>query len=326
MSTKSRHLERFMPYACDREGLVFRSVRVALDDEPRGELPSGSLLPATSSAWKTLRLSVALERRAALDRLLHPDERVDPPVALVLSVRCRATFLSLPHCIPHSDPTTDKYEVNVALRHDEVRGEVSITPHLVRTAPHAQSAGLASRKGAWLAKGDPWILHIDEAKPRPGNDLLILRKRFSEVPDIPPADHHNWFALQLDGASPRLFLNEEHTVLMTVLYDTSRRGKRAAVREALYDQISAAVWPALLLHAARAWHESEGDTYPWRENVLRLWAKRLFPDALDLDTSVVQLVSRALQNPADFSLEILAALQREDHVRHIQRLLEEVSP
>ena len=115
-------------------------------------------------------------------------------------------------------------------------------------------------------------------------------------------------------------------MLMTVLYDTSRRGKRAAVREALFDQIGAAVWPALLLHAARAWNESQGDTYPWQENILRLWAKRLCPDALDLDASVVQLTSRALQNPADFSLEILAALQREDQVCHIQRLLEEVSP
>lgn len=325
MSNKSRRLERFMPYSADRGGLVIRSVHVAVDDEPRGNLASDSPLGLGSRPWQTLQLRVALERTTALDQVLHPDELVDPPVAVVLAVRCRATFLSLSQCIQQPDPTAHKYEHTATLCHNELRGELTITPHLVRTKPHPRTAGLASRKGAWLANGEPWILHVDETKPRQGNDLEVLRKPFSEVPGIAPADRHNWFALQLDDASPRLFLNEEHPSIMTVLYDTTKRGKNAVLREALYDQISATVWPTLLLHAARAWSESDGDTYPWQVNILRLWSKRLRPDAHDLDVSVRELVQHALRNPAEFSLEINAAMQRDNQVRHIERLLTEVS-
>lgn len=325
MSNKSRHLERFMPYACDRGGLVIRSVRAAMDGEARGELTSGDPLPSASSPWDTLNLAVALERRADLKGLLHPDELGAPAVALVLAVRCRATFLSIPHCIQHPDPTANKYEYVITLRRNEIRGEVTITPFLVRTMPHTRSAGLASRKGAWLASGDPWIVHVDESKPPPGNGLDVVRKRFSEVPGISPSDHHNWLALQLDGASPRLFLNEEHSAVINALYDTTKRGKRAAVREALYDQVSAVVWPSLLLHAARAWQENDGDIYPWQLNALRLWAKRLWPDDYDLDAGVERLVQRAQNSPADLVLEINAFLQREDQVRHIERLLAEVA-
>lgn len=325
MSTKSRHLERFMPYACDRAGLIIRGVRVAVDDEPCGELASGSSLPVSARVWKTLRLSVALERRAAIDRLLHADELGAPPIAFVLAVRCRPTFLSLPHCIQPSDPATDKVEHVITLRRNDIRGAVSITPYLVRTTPHRRSAGLAWRKGAWLAKGDPWLILADEIKPQPGNNLEVVRKRFSEVPGIPPADHGNWFALQLDDAAPRLFLNEEHASMIAALYDTAKRGKRAAVRESLYDQISATVWPALLLHAAHAWQNNDGETYPWQENVLRLWTKRLWPDEQDLDTGVKKLVHRAQHSPADLSLELNAILQRDDQLRHLERLLAEVS-
>lgn len=314
-----------MPYACDRTGLVIRGVRVAVDDEPLGELASGGALSPSTRDWATLRLSVALERRVAIDRLLHADELDAPPLAFILAVHCRPTFLSLSQCIQPPDPAIDQIEHMITLRRNDIRGDVSVTPYLIRTTPHQRTAGLAWRKGAWLAKGDPWLVMTDETRPKPGNNLEVLRKRFSEVAGISPADHHNWFALQLDDATPRLFLNEEHTLVMAALYDTTRRGKLSAVREALYDHISATVWPALLLHAAHAWRDNLGDTYPWQENVLRLWAKRLWPDDLDLDAGVERLVDRAMRSPAELSLDLNAILQRGDQVRHIQRLLEGVS-
>ena len=123
----------------------------------------------------------------------------------------------------------------------------------------------------------------------------------------------------------RLFLNEEHSAVINALYDTTKRGKRAAVREALYDQVSAVVWPSLLLNAARAWQENDGDIYTWQVNVLRLWAKRLWPDEYDLDAGVEKIAQRAQNCPADLVLEINAFLQREDQVRHIERLLAEVA-
>lgn len=320
MSTKSRHLERFMPYACDRFGLAIRSVHVALDDRPLGEVASGSILPLDPAARGTLRLSIALERRADLHDLLHPDERDAPPVAIILAVHCRSTLLAQSHPVQLIDPTADKIEHILNLRRDDLHGEITITPNLVRTCQHRRRPGLASARGSWIMKGDPWSVHLDAAKPRQGNNLEILRKRFSEIPGLDP---RNWFALQVDGNAPILYLNDEHETLMSALHDTAKRGKKAALREALYDQIAAAVWPALLLHAAQHWRESEGDTYPWQTNVLRLWVKRLRPDERDLDAGVQQLVERAFQDPAGFSLEIGAVLQRDDQVGHLERLLKE---
>lgn len=323
MSTKSRHLERFMPYDCARDGLVIRGVRVAVDDTPLGELASGGVLPWGPAPWDSLHLTVALERRVPLDGLLYPDEYVRAAVSVVLGVHCWSTFLSQSHPLRHSDPTADKFEHVITLRRDDLRGAVSITPSVVRSTAHTPRPGLAASKGAWLMKGEPWVLFIDETKPRHGTELEILRKRFSEVPDLSPEDHHNWFALRFDGAFPRLYLNDEHSDLMSALFDTAKRGRRATLRETLYDQIGAAVWPALLLHAARARHENEDEIYPWQANILRLWVRRLAPDESDLDAGVKRLVDRAVHHPAEFSLEINAALQRGEQVRNIQRLLTE---
>jgi hypothetical protein len=112
---------------------------------------------------------------------------------------------------------------------------------------------------------------------------------------------------------------------MAVLYDKSKRGKRAALREVLYDQLVATVWPSLLHHAAQHWREEDdGGIYAWHTNVLRLWVKRLRSDEGDLDEGVRQLVERATRNPAEFSLAISAALQRDDQARQIERMLKEM--
>ncbi|MFY0538890.1 hypothetical protein [Nannocystis pusilla] len=256
--------------------------------------------------------------------MLHTDELRQPPVALVLAVRCPAAFMSRPYCIAHSEPSAERYEHVIALKRDDLRGEVMITPYLVRTLTGPRRPGFAWRKGAWLATAEPWTLCIDEQKPPVGSNLVILRRRFSQDPEIPLADRANWFCLQLEGETPRLLLNDEHAELMRALHDTSTKGKRATIRNVLFELLDATVWPALLLHAARAWHEQEGAAYPWQTNVLRLWAKRMFPDEDDLASGVERLVHQAVAAPSTFMLEVNAMLQRSDQVRLLDRLVGEV--
>lgn len=325
MSSRSRHVARFMPYACAREGLKFRSVRAAVDGHARGELASGSLLTG-GAEWQELTLAVQLELDPeVLGDALHAEEASRPPVALVLALRCREAFLSRAQRVTPADPAARLYECMLALQRDELRGEVSITPYLVRTSQGARRPGYAWRRGAWLATGEPWILHVDEPKPRVGDNLEVLRKRFSEAPEVPPSDRANWFFLQLDGGVPRLLLNDEHDELMRVLHDEAAKGRRAAARDALYDRLDAAVWPALLLYAARAWLDGEGDVAPWQENVLRLWAKRLGAAKGELDVEVQRLAERATEMPASFLLEVNAALQRSDQSRTARMLAEALS-
>lgn len=325
MSSKSRHVARFMPYACAREGLKFRSVRVAIDGHARGEIASGSLLTA-GAVWRELTLAVQLELDPeVLGSALHAEEASRPPVALVLALRCREAFLSRSHRVTPADPAARLYECIFDLQRDELRGEVSITPYLVRARQGARHPGYAWRRGAWLATGEPWIFHVDEPKPRVGDNLEVLRKRFSEAPEVPLSDRANWFFLQLDSGVPRLLLNDEHDELMRVLHDESAKGRLAAARDALYDRLDAAVWPALLLYAARAWLDGEGDVAPWQENVLRSWAKRLGAAKGELDVEVQRLAERATEMPASFLLEVNAALQRSDQSRTARMLAEALS-
>lgn len=312
-----------MPYACAREGLKFRSVRAAVDGDARGEIASGSLLGAE---WQVLTLVVHLELGPeVLSAVLPPEEVFRPPVALVLALRCREAFLSRAHRVTLADPAVRLYESMLDLRRDELRGEVSITPYLVRTSQGGRRPGYAWRRGAWLATGEPWTLHVDEPKPRVGDNLEVVRKRFTEAPEVPPADRANWFFLQLDSGAPRLLLNDEHAELMRVLHDESAKGRRAAARDALYDRLDAAIWPALLLYAARAWLDGEGDVSPWQENVLRLWAKRLGAARGELDAEVQRLAERATEAPASFVIEVNAALQRSDQSRTAKALAEALS-
>lgn len=324
MSNKSRLIKRFMPYASERDGIIFHHVHHTVDGEVRGDLASGSNL--SSTRWIELTLTIGLELRSGvLDRVLHAEERRAPPVALVLAVRNPTSYLARSFCFVHSDSSTEKYEHTLSLPRSELRGEVSITPYLVRTTNGTRKSGHAWRKGAWLATSDPLIFYVDEQKPRVGNDLEILRKRFADVPEIPVTDHGNWFYLQLDGDPPRLYLNDAHAAMMAVLYDKSTRGKRAATRDVLFDLLDATVWPALVLHAARARQEDGETPYAWQDNILRLWVRWLHPDEHDLEAGVERLTRRAADAPAAFLLELNAALQRREHVRRIDRLLVEVT-
>lgn len=323
MSNKSRLLRRFMPYASARDGLSFHHVHHAIDGDPRGELANGALLPSTR--WAELTLTVSLELSENLiDRVLHPDEQRAPPVALVLAVRNPAAYLDRSICLAHTDASTAKYEHRFSLARTDMRGDVTIVPFLVRTSHGTRRPGYAWRKGAWLATGDPWSFQVDEQRARIGNDIEVIRVRFTEVPEIPQVNRGNWFYLQLDRDPPRIYLNDDHAALMSILDDKSTRGRRAAVRDGLLELLDATVWPALVFHAARGRDEEGEVVYGWQENVLRQWVRRLDPDELDLESGVERLARRALDTPAELLLELNAALQRKDHVRRIERLIAEV--
>lgn len=325
MSLRSRHVARFMPYACDREGLRFVSVRAALDGQPRGELASGVTL-APREAWSRLDLSLSLEARAGvLGEVLPEGEALDPPVALLLAIRCAATCLSRPHLVEGSGRAAGKYELTISLSRDELRDELVLAPYLVRTRQGPPRPGFARRRGAWLVSGVPWTLLVDEPTPSLGDYLEVVRKRFSEAPEIPAADRNNWFHLQLDGITPRLLLNDDHDALMQVLNHTDARGRRAALRDLLYGQLDATVWPALVLHAASAYKAGGCEGGSWEENVLRLWARRIESGCQDLAAGVEHLIRRA-DDPAALVLVISAALQRDGQGKRAARLIAEVAP
>lgn len=325
MSLRSRHVARFMPYACDREGLRFVSVRAALDGRARGELTPGATL-APREPWSRLELSLAIEARAGvLGEVLPEGEASDPPVTLLLAARCPATCLSRPTRVEGSSRASGRYELTISLQRSEIRDELVLAPYLVRTRQGPPTPGFARRKGAWLASGAPWTLLVDEPTPNVGAYLEVVHKRFSEAPEVPARDRGNWFYLDLLGTSPRLLLNDDHAAIMQVLGHTESRGRRAALRDLLFDQLDATVWPALVLRAASASQAGACEGGSWEENVLRAWARRLGSSGQELAVGVERLVGLATE-PATLMLTISAALQREGQGKRAARLIAEVAP
>lgn len=314
-----------MPYGSNRAGVIIKSVRARLDDHPLVEVRAGDTLSSGKASWERALLQVSVfVVPGVLEAVVPTSERASPPLDVLVSARCAATYISRSARGGGWPGEAGLATCEFTLLRGDVFGEVLFTPFLVRSAEGRSVPGFAGRKGAWVARGEPWLLPLDVERSPSGNYLEIVRVKFSERPEIPKEDRGGWYFLEAEGPAPRLLLNEERPTLISALCDPAGRGGRAHLRDAIFEFVEATVWPALVFSAAKAWSEDDGAPYPWQENVLRLWARRLLLEDDGETSGVAQLVDRARSSPSAVLLEIAALLQRKDGGRRFELLHAEV--
>jgi hypothetical protein len=127
--------------------------------------------------------------------------------------------------------------------------------------------------------------------------------KFSEGNEWLRRSRSHLFALEY-AELPRLLLNEDVQSAKVILHSAGTRGRRPRIRDATFMQIAHQAWSSLLATSLNELggavrDDSTADSASlfneiteWRAEVLRDWARLLYPEAGDQDTAVTMLIEQ----------------------------------
>ncbi|RMH40924.1 MAG: hypothetical protein D6689_12350 [Deltaproteobacteria bacterium] len=320
--------QQFLPYRYDRFGVVATPERCAIDGARTVTAVRADrhLVDLSAHRFDEATIEWRLDVPAALiDAVLPPGERADPPVAIVVAVRCPATRLRTAVRIPWADVRDGKARAATRIRRGDARGSVDVVALAVRTRDASDAVdGYAMARGARLAGSRPWELRFDRLRDPRGAYLDVRYARFGDYgpPQFPsPA---SLYQLDCDGDSPVLWLNLDHERVCEALDSNANVGTRAAIRDVLFDSIAHAVWTRLFVEAAEQVRDGDEPPFEWQRSVLERFLPALYPHCTDHAARVAALREEREQGDAGRVLDRLDAVLQEqlDVAVHAARLIE----
>lgn len=207
-------------------------------------------------------------------------ERDDPPVEVVVAIRCSQTILRRRITEDELGIAIDgegEYTASFTVKRKDVRGKVEVKPYLVRSEHQSEDVEYASRTGDRLASADSWTLEVDETE-EDGGFLHPRIEPFDRHDSFPDEEHLHYLHFE-DPSTPKLYLNANHGRLVDVLQNEGTTGADPRFRDVLYDYIEQSVWQQLLIRAANDIDQETGEArHPWQEEVVELFETELYPD------------------------------------------------
>ncbi len=282
--------QRFFPWAHEALGLELVIAAAQLDDRPVELADPRARLLDLCASWERARLEleVHVPKRIA-KRVVAPDEREDPPLAVLVALRCTATHLRRRVARFDWDPS-GRFALTCELLRAELAQVAELDAFLIRSRPLARpQPGVAARVGARLASARPWVLQIDEPAQRSGHFLDVQYRSFIHDPNIPVSQRAALYRLEIEREDPILYLNAELDRVRAVLDNKGTHGRRVRARELLYERIQAGVWTQLLVRVATRLADDGELAYPWEQAILAQWLPQLYPDAIDEAARIEQL-------------------------------------
>jgi hypothetical protein len=322
-----------LPYRYREHGLTARVTQCLVD---------GANHPATSIDHERHLVTLAGQRFsraelelsvtipwAVLTAVLPPQEHAAPPVALIGLVHCDASRCRTSITLPLAEPSPLSGERvcvgRIALDREGFFGSVALSFLLVRTAAsQVVASGWALDRGARLASARAWEVRFEAVAAPRGEYLDIREEDFAQVgaPQFPQPDA--MYQLDCDGESVTLWLNSANARIASVLHSEGSVGRRARLRDAVFDRIYAAVWFRLFLRAATDVVRLGETPYPWQAAVLQKWLPKLYPHCLDHESRIAALSNDTRDGDWSTLLSRLDLLiQKENQAAHVYEMLVE---
>jgi hypothetical protein len=320
-------LRRFLPYRNEEHGLEARVLQCALDGARRPGTfvdPERRLVTFVGQSFLRAELEISVTvSQAVLAAVLPPQEHSAPPIAVVALVRCDASRYRQSFLLPVVGEGEVVCAGRVAVERDALFGAVDLSFLLIRTASSTVIASQwAVDAGARLASARPWELRIDAVASPRGEYLDIREEDFAQVG--PPRFPHPeaMYQLECEGETIALWLNSANPKIAGVLHSEGSVGRRARLRDAVFDRIYAAVWFRLFLRAAADRVRRGESSFPWQTTVLQKWLPKLYPDCLDLESQERELTSETAEGDWSSVLSRMDLLmQLENQTAHVYEML-----
>jgi hypothetical protein len=276
----------------------------------------------------TVEVSVTVPA-VILEAVVPPWELATPPVTLIALVRCEPSRHRRSVVLAATVPAAGLVcRGRVELAREELLGAAELSILLVRDAASPDAGqGWATERGARLASARSWEVRVDVGASPRGEYLDVREEDFAKIG--PPQFRQPDAVYQLDceGESVVLWLNSARTRVVGVLHSEGNVGRRARLRDAVFDRIYAAVWMRLFLRAAQDVLRLGEPAWPWQGAVLQKWLPELYPDQPDHEARLDALHLEAADGLHDLLGRLDLAIQAENQAAHLyEMLIEEVEP
>lgn len=282
-----------LPYRCERRSLVFEIDEFSLDGtgsvEPEAD---GRLNLEEWDSWNTVELDVSVTvDEEVVERVFAPWEYDEPPAQLIVAVRCRDTYLRERFVIKDDPVKPEIHEDTITLEQNDLHDRVELHAYLIRATDIDDAPGsIATEAGLYLADSESWIISLDAPEDGTSNLLPTVPKSFSEAraegeERFPPEDHLYYLDFESDRSDPTLWINEDHSLIKTVMGSDSRQYDRKT-QELIWNQIMTPAWTRLVMVAASEF-DAEGLEwdYDWQAGVFHHVHDLLYEDVEPLEAA-----------------------------------------
>lgn len=285
-----------LPHNYEAGGLEFQVDEFVLDGEPlgeRGEIDETDryLSLVDEPGWGTLQIKGSVRLDMETIKEVFPPDEWDGPAGRLALVKTDRLAISRSRTILEEPPIEPgEMSFDLTIHREDHRGRVHVEPFLTRANERGPSATThASKVGAKLANGEPWLLQLDESRDE-GGLLLPIIEDFDDNDRFPDDRHIHYLSLD-EPRNPQLYLNRGHPQVVSVLQNKGTTGGSPRFRDVLYDYIEHSVWTQLIVQTARDTDPDTGETkYDWQDDILEIFVDELYPD-LDEDEGATQLAT-----------------------------------
>ena len=186
--------------------------------------PSGSIL-LLEAPPDQLELAVDIQMaRDTLDVVLPQDDRGDPTWSVGVLARSSVSRFRIAKAL---EPGTDEgfFVGSLVLTMSDLRGSIELVPVLVRNVARGSMERYGTHVGAALAGGTSVDVLLEQPVAPPGGYLDIEFEDFREsASPLRRGNSDRLFALDLDGESPKMWLNRGVEDFGQIMRSNARRG------------------------------------------------------------------------------------------------------
>lgn len=333
MPANTRHSkarDESMPYKYDSNGLAFGVPSFSLDGGDSGtpNYDEHVIAPHKYGEWDKIQLSVSVTVEGSVESVFPENEGPPYPAKLILIIDCEQTQMRREVVVEESPVEEKTYEDEVVLNQRLFRGDVSITPRLVRTEKCREGLPFAPNAGMRVAGGRGWTLEVDEPEETADGFPFVYRD-FSQE-SMPSEDLIHAFSRNPD---PKIMINDRNKNVVDVLQSGLTYGFRPNMKRNLKARFGNMLWIQLVVSTAATIAESGEPEFSWQEGVVIEVVEEdfggLIVDADDYDSAVEELGIRVSDpgNLREFISDLCCAVQLYSNAaKHLDGFIEEESP
>jgi hypothetical protein len=319
-----------MPYNYEGNALDFGITSFSLDGGDPGEpdYDEQVVSPHEYGEWDEVELSVNVTVGGSVRRAFPDNEGPPYPAKLVLVLDCEQTQMRREIVIEDAPVDTETFEEEVTLDRRLLRGDVSLTPRLVRTEECREGLPYAPNAGMRVAGGRGWTVEVDEPEESADGFPFVYRD-FSQE-SMPSEDLLHAFSRNPD---PKMMINDRNENVVDVLQSGLTYGFRPNMKRNLKARFGSMLWIQIVVSTASTIAESGQPEFSWQEGVVLELVEEDFGDPIvgeevDYDGAVEELGHR-VSDPAEmreFVSDLCRSVQLyNDAAKHLDYFIQEHS-